>query len=113
MSKDGKERAFVNIVPNPIKTTDHGCSMNVIRVLPRFELAFVEGTGFPQNADIDFEVNSLGEIHTGKLKSDSSGNLSTAVMPFVKDKSKGQVKLVATAPQCKLKVSFHWGTTSE
>lgn len=113
VSKDGKERAFVNIVPNPIKTNDHGCSLSVIRVLPRFELAFVEGTGFPPNADVDFEVNSLGEVHTGKLKSDSTGYLSTAVMPFVKDKSQGQVKLIATAPQCKPKVSFHWGTTSE
>lgn len=113
VSKDGKERAFVNIVPNPIKSTDHGCSLNVIRVLPRFELAFVEGIGFPANADIDFEVNSLGEIHTGKIKTDSTGYLSTAVMPFVKDKAQGQVKLVATAPQCKPKVSFHWGTTAE
>jgi hypothetical protein len=113
ISKDGKERAFVNIVPNPIKTTDHGCSLDVIRVLPRFELAFVEGTGFPPNADVDFEVNSLGEIHTGKVKSDSTGYISTAVMPFVKDKAKGQVKLLATAPMCKPKLSFHWGTASE
>lgn len=113
LSKDGKERAFVNIVPNPIKSTDHGCSLSVVRVLPRFELAFVEGTGFPPNADVDFEVNSLGEVHTGKLKSDSTGYLSTAVLPFVKDKPKGELKLVVTAPQCKPKASFHWGTTSE
>ena len=113
ISKDGKERAFVTILPNPITASDHGCTLNVVRLLPRFEIAFVEGTGFPPEADIDFESNSSGEVHNGKVRTDTAGYVQTGIIPFVKDKDKGQLQITLVAPHCKPKVRFTWGTTSE
>src|SRR6185312_298714 len=113
LSKDGKQRAFVTILPNPIKDIDHGCSLNVIRLLPRFEIALVEATGFPPNAELDFKSDSFGEIHNGKLKTDAAGQVQTAILPFVKGESKGAIRVAIEAPSCKPHVSFKWGTTSE
>lgn len=112
-SKDGKERAFVTIVPNPIDGKDHGCSITVTRLLPKFEVAFVEGTGFPPAANIDFETSSSGETHNGKLKADDRGIVETAILPFVKGKAKGQTQVTLSESQCKPKAVFHWGTTTE
>ncbi len=113
LSKDRKERAFLTIVPNPIEGTDHGCTLDVVRLLPKFEIAFIEGAGFPADTEVDLEANSLGEVHNGKLKTDSEGQLQTGILPFVKGKSKGQTQLTLGAPRCKPKVKFNWGTTSE
>ena len=113
ISRDGKERVFVTIMPNPIKGSDHGCTLNVVRLLPRFEIAFVEGAGFPPEADVDFESNSSGEVHNGKVRTNAVGYVQTAILPFVKDKAQGQVQVKLVAAPCKLKVSFSWGTPSE
>ena len=113
LTKDGKERAFVVVVPNPIEASDHGCTLNVTRLLPKFEIAFIEGSGFPPNSDVDFEGNSLGEIHNGKLKSDAAGLVQTAIMPAVKDKPEGQIKVSLAGLHCNPKATFHWGTTSQ
>jgi hypothetical protein len=63
VSKDGKYKAFVAVLPNPIQATDHDCRVNVVRLKPNFELAFVQFTGFPPQAEINVHGNSAGESH--------------------------------------------------
>ena len=113
VSADGKQRAFVTVVPNPIQGTNGACRVDVIRLLPKFEIAYVRGTGFPPNSEIAFEGNSLGEIHTGKLKMGADGRGGTAILPAVKDKPEGDIQLTFSAPQCKPTVKFHWGSRSQ
>jgi hypothetical protein len=40
----------VVIVPDPIEANDRGCTLSAVRRTPRFELAFVSGSGIPQTA---------------------------------------------------------------
>jgi len=81
--------------------------------MPKFELAFIQATGFPPNAEIDFQSDSLGEVHNGKLKTNADGYTDTGILPFVKGKSKGKTEIRMTSSQCSPKVTFHWGTTTE
>jgi hypothetical protein len=113
VSADNKQRAFVTAVPNPIYGTDGACRVDVVRLLPKFEVAYVRGTGFPPNIEIGFEGNSVGEIHTGNLKTDNEGRAATAILPAVKDKPEGDIQVKFSAPQCKPAVRFHWGSRSQ
>jgi hypothetical protein len=113
VSGDGKQRAFVTVVPNPIEGTDGSCRIDVVRLLPKFEIAYVRVTGFPPNNEIGFEGNSLGEMQSGKLRTDVDGRAGTAILPAVKDKSEGDVQLTFSAPQCNPTVKFHWGSRSQ
>jgi hypothetical protein len=113
LTKDGKERAFVVIVPNPIEASDHGCTLKVTRLLPKFEFAFVEGSGFTPNSDVELQANSMGEVHNGKLKSDVAGMVQTGILPFVDGRAEGQIQVSLLGKPCNPRVTFHWGTISE
>ena len=77
--------------------------------MPKFELAFIQASGFPPNADIAMHSDSMGEIHDAKLKSDNQGSFDFAMLPFVKDKPDGIMQVQMSAASCKPKLKFHWG----
>jgi hypothetical protein len=111
LSEDGVHRAAVSIQPNPIEGKDGACTISVIRLMPKFELAYVSGSGFAPGSEIEFKSDSSGETQGGKLKADENGTVYTALLPFVKGKSKGTTNLQMVAPQCKPAARFNWGTT--
>lgn len=111
VSKDGKYKAFITVLPNPIQATDNGCKVNVVRLMPRFELAFVQFSGFPPQAEISLRGNSAGEIHDFKLTTNAEGYADTGMLPFKAGKSKGTMELQISTPKCSPKVSFNWGST--
>jgi hypothetical protein len=111
VSKDRKYKAFATVLPNPIEATEKGCRVRVIRLMPKFELAFVQFTGFPPQAEIDVHGNSEGEILDFKLKTNADGYVDTGILPFKAGKSRGTMNLQTSTPKCSPKVSFRWGST--
>jgi hypothetical protein len=113
ISKDGKYKAYLSLVPNPIEARDGSCTVSVVRLMPHFELAFLRATGFPPQTEIAVHGNSEGEIHDFKVKTNESGYLDAGVLPFKLAKSKGKMEMRFTAATCAPKVSFKWGSTED
>lgn len=105
----GDHRAAIVIVPDPISGNDKGCALNVERLLPKFELAYFTGSGFPPNSDASFEGESYGEKHPAKAKVDSEGNLQFALMPFVSGHTKGTTTVKGVGMKCDPSLKFDWG----
>ena len=110
-SKQGDYKAFASVVPNPIEGRDRECRITITRLLPRFELAFIQATGFPADTEIELQSNSLGEIHNAKLKTNAEGYVDASIMPFVKDKAEGRTRIKLISSKCHPEVTFNWGTT--
>jgi hypothetical protein len=111
VSKDGKYKAFATVLPNPIEAMEKGCRVRVIRLTPKFELAFIQFTGFPPQAEISGHGNSAGEIHDFKVTVNSDGYADIGILPFKAGKSNGTMDVQASTPKCAPKVSFRWGST--
>jgi hypothetical protein len=109
ISEDGKHYATLSVQPNAIEGKDHGCRVEAVRLMPKFELAFIQGTGFPPDAEIAMHSESLGDRHDGKVKTDDKGDFDFAMLPFVKGKSDGITQVLMSAGNCKPKLRFHWG----
>jgi hypothetical protein len=105
----GDHRAAIVIVPDPITGKDKGCTLNVERLLPKFELAYITGSGFPANSDASFDGESYGEKHPAKAKVDSEGNLQFALMPFVAGHTKGTTTVKGVGMKCAPLIKFDWG----
>jgi hypothetical protein len=104
----GENRATIVIVPDPISAKDKGCTLNVERLLPHFELAYLSGSGFPPDTEINFASQSYDEKHALNTKTDSSGNLQFALMPAVAGHKKGTTTVKAVGA-CSPSLKFEWG----
>ena len=102
-------RIGVVIVPDPIEATDKGCTVSAIRLTPKFELAFLSGSGYPPNTDVHYRVSSE-TINDHIIKSDSDGNIRVSVIPYPGNKKKGTVSVKITEPKCSPEVAYEWGT---
>lgn len=110
ISTDGKYKAFVSVVPSPISGEDKGCQITVTRLSPGFEIALVEGRGFPANSELAWQSNSSGESLSAKIKTDENGVLTPlAFLPFVKGKKQGTNVVTVFSDRCKPTASFEWG----
>jgi len=105
----GEHRAAVVIVPDPITGKDKSCTLSVVRLLPRFELAFFTGDGFPPNADATFDSESYGEKHPVATKADSEDNVQFALMPAVTGHKKGTTVVRGVGMKCAPSIKFDWG----
>ena len=103
-------RVAIVIVPDPITATDKGCTLSVERLLPRFEVAFFSGSGFPTNIEVSFDSESYGEKRTVKTKTDSDGNLKFAILPAVTGHSQGTTTVRAVGLGCSPLLRFDWGS---
>ena len=106
---NGDSRATIVIVPNPIAAKSSGCTLEVVRLTPRFELAYFTGSGFAPNTEVTFDSESYGERHTVKTTSDADGAIRFAVMPFVTGHSGGTTKVAAKGAACAPALKFQWG----
>ena len=105
----GDHRVAIVIVPDPILAKDKGCTLNVERLLPHFELAYFTGSGFSPNSDVSFDGQSYDETHPVKTKADSEGNIQFALMPFVSGHNKGTTTIRGVGMACSPKIKFDWG----
>ena len=108
ISADGKWRIFCAMVPDPIIKTDRSCSLEVIRLTPKFELTLVRGKGFQPNEDLVFTSKSYDESHVIKAKADANGEYQSALLPVVKNHANGTTALQLKGASCAPEVSFAW-----
>ena len=106
---NGDSKASVIIVPDPIAAKDKGCTLDVERLTPGFELAFFTGTGYRPNLEITFDSESYGEKHTVKTTADGEGKIHFGIMPFVSGHSKGTTRMAAVGAPCSPSLKFDWG----
>jgi hypothetical protein len=107
-SADGKWKAFFAMVPDPILKTDKSCSVEVIRLTPKFELTLVRGKGFQPGEDLTFTAKSYDESHVNKVKADSNGEYVSALLPAVKKHANGTTALQLKSASCAPDLSFQW-----
>jgi hypothetical protein len=109
ISADGKWKIFFAMVPDPIIKTDGACSVEVIRLTPKFELTLVRGKGFQPGEEITFASKSYDESHVVKVKAGSDGEYQSAVLPYVKKHANGMTALQLKGASCAPELSFGWG----
>ena len=107
----GDSRAAIVIVPDPITGSDRGCTLSVVRLLPGFETAFFTGSGFAPDTEVTFEGRSYDETHPIKTKTDHSGNLQFAILPFVAGHKNGTTVVSGIGTSCSPKLKFEWGVS--
>jgi hypothetical protein len=109
VSGDNKTKVFFGAVPDPIRAKDKGCTLEVIRLMPKFELAMIRAGGYRPNEELQFNSKSYDEAHDRQAKSDADGEYVAAVLPFVKDKEAGKTEITVKGAGCAPKLSFEWG----
>ncbi len=110
ISDDHQSRIFFTIVPAPMVEHDKSCSMELVRLSPRFELALVRGRGFTPGEQVSFHTQSDQEAHDSQPKVDPSGEFWAVLTPFVKGRTMGTVEVSARAKSCAPRLSFEWGS---
>jgi hypothetical protein len=109
VSADGQTKVYFGVVPDPIRAVNRECSLEIVRLLPQYEVVMLRGRGFTPNTDLAFSGSSYGEAHAGSIKSDSQGKILTGLLPFVVGKQSGVTELVVKDESCAPKLSFEWG----
>jgi hypothetical protein len=108
VSADGKWKIYFAMVPNPIVKTDGSCSLEVIRLTPKFELTLVRAKGFKPGEDLTFTSKSYDESHVNKVKADANGEYQSALLPAVKKHANGTTELQLKGASCAPELSFEW-----
>lgn len=109
VSADGETKVFFGAAPDPIIEKNNSCSLEVLRLMPKFELILMRGKGYRPNEDLLFFSKSYEESHEKQARADSDGGYLLALMPFVKDKQNGKTTLSLKGGACAPAVSFEWG----
>jgi hypothetical protein len=109
LSRDEKSKILFSVVPDPIKASANGCEMEVVRLLPKFELAVVRAKGFKANETLSFESKSFNEVRNGSGKADEHGNYVTALLPVVQGHETGTAQVALKSAGCSPSLSFEWG----
>jgi hypothetical protein len=109
ISADQKARIFFSIVPAPILASDQGCSLEVVRLDPNFELVLVRGKGFQPGEDLRFHEQSFQEVHDLPVKVDAKGEFQAQLTPAIKGRVGGTSNVAAAGKSCLPTISFDWG----
>lgn len=106
---NGEERVAIVIVPNPIVGRDRNCTISVVRLTPRFEVAYLTGSGFTPGSKVLVRGDSYGEKHVNPTVADADGNIRFAIVPFVAGHEKGTTQVTVSGPNCSPSLHFDWG----
>lgn len=109
VSADASAKVFFAVVPDPIIKKNKNCSLEVIRLMPKFELALIRAKGYQPNEDLLFASKSYDESQEKQVKADTDGGYVSALMPFVKDKQSGRTTVKLKGGGCASEISFEWG----
>jgi len=110
VSEDHASRIFFSVVPAPMMEHDKACSLEVIRLSPRFELAVIRGKGFVPGDLLNFHTASYQEVHDSHPKADPQGEFWGVVSPFVAGKTLGTTQVTVKGKSCAPSLSFEWGS---
>jgi hypothetical protein len=110
ISEDHATRIFFSIVPAPMVEQDKACSLEIVRLSPRFELALIRGKGFTPGEQIAFHTQSYQEVHDLQPKVNPQGQFWATLSPFVKGRRMGTTQVAAKSKTCAPALSFEWGS---
>jgi hypothetical protein len=110
ISEDHTTRVFFSIVPAPMIEQDKTCSLEIVRLSPRFELALIRGKGFTPGEQISFHTQSYQEAHDSQPKVNPQGEFWATLSPFVKGRRMGTTQVVVKSKSCAPTLSFEWGS---
>lgn len=110
ISEDHQTRIFFTIVPAPMLERDRSCSLEVVRLSPRFELALIRGRGFAPGEQPQLHTQSYQEAHDSQPKVDSNGEFWAVLTPFVKGRTMGTTEVAARGKSCAPTLAFEWGS---
>ena len=97
------------LVPDPVKSKDKNCTLEVVRLLPNFELGYFIGSGFAPNAKVEFDSQSYDEKHRLEETTNTDRNLEFAMLPLRSGHNHGTMKVKALGTQCSRLFNFDWG----
>jgi hypothetical protein len=101
-------KVAVVLIPDPVQASDRGCTISAVRLVPKFDLAFVSGSGYPPNADIHYRYTTeMTSDHV--IKSDANGKIRLSLIPFPGKKTQGTATLKITEDKCSPEISYQWG----
>jgi hypothetical protein len=109
VANDGQTKAFIAIMPFPIRGKDHGCSLEIVRLMRDAEAILVRGSGFPPNAQIAAESDSEGEKLSATGQADAQGGYDQVLLPYAKGKKSGKMRVTFRASSCSPSASIPWG----
>ena len=110
ISEDHQTRIFFTIVPAPMIEHNRSCSLEVIRLSPRFELALIRGRGFTSGDQLAFHTQSYQEAHDSQPKVDGNGEFWAVLTPFVKGRTMGTTEVTVRGKSCAPTLAFEWGS---
>jgi len=110
ISEDHNSRIFFSIVPAPMLEQDKACSLEIVRLSPRFELALIRGKGFTPGEQITFRTQSYQEVHDQQPKANPQGEFWATLSPYVKGRTMGTTQVVVKGKSCAPALSFEWGS---
>jgi hypothetical protein len=109
VSGDDKTQIFFAAIPDSITAKDKSCRLEVIRLLPKFELAMIRAKGYKANEELQFTSKSYNEAHDVQARANADGEYVAAMLPAVKDKQIGKTDVILKGAECAPKLSFEWG----
>ncbi|MBZ5489942.1 MAG: hypothetical protein LAO76_03305 [Acidobacteriia bacterium] len=110
VSEDHTTRIFFSIVPAPMVEHDKGCSLEIVRLSPRFQLALIRGKGFTPGEQISFHTQSYQEAHDSQTRVNPQGEFWATLTPFVQARTMGTTQVVVKSKSCAPTLSFEWGS---
>jgi hypothetical protein len=112
ISNDGKFRAFAQVIPFPIESSDGPCHLSAVMTGPNYIGVFIEITGLLPGEDLLIDTRSDHEGGQTKGKATVQGAYDSALFPFVKGERSGRVRFNVTAKSCKIGIELPWGERS-
>jgi hypothetical protein len=110
VSEDHTSRLFFSIVPAPMIEHDKTCSLEVIRLSSRFELAVIRGKGFTPGEVLNFHTSSYQDAHDSQPKVDPQGDFFAVLTPYVQGRTMGTTQVTVKGKSCAPALAFEWGS---
>ncbi len=112
VSSDQSIKVFAVVVPFPNRSTDHGCTLEEILLVPNSEAVILRGSGFAKGASLRIGADAEGENRDQMVKADDSGVYEMLLLPFKKGVAKGRTTVTFQSDSCSPMLSFDWGKGS-
>jgi hypothetical protein len=110
ISEDHNSRISFSIVPAPMIEHDKSCSLEIVRLSPRFELALIRGKGFVPGDQLNFHTVSYQDVHDSQPKANPQGEFWATLTPYVKGRTMGTMQVSVRGKSCAPALSFEWGS---
>lgn len=108
----GNPLATMATVPFPLRSTNAGCTLSAILLMPEAAAILIEGAGFPPNTAVPLMGDSAGEKQMLTHETDAHGDLRFVILPSTVGKKDGTIMISPTAGACRPRLAVPWGKHS-